>query len=255
MKITQIENSILINEDCLKAMDFLIEKGIKVDGVITDPPYELENHGGTRSAMAKRAAKVRDEIEFIANGFDYNLAFEKMLALCKIPNLIIFCSNNQISKIMSFFESKKLSTTLLVWKKSNPSPLCNGKHVSDLEFIVYVRGKGAVWNHEAPLEYKYKCKTYPFVSPKQRKHPTEKPIKLMEELITLHTLEGGVVLDPFGGSLTTGVACQNLNRRFIGIEWNPSRDKEGNLVEPDKYFNIGVKRMQDNLERLKNASN
>lgn len=246
MKIIQIKNSILINEDCLKAMDFLIEKGIKVDGVITDPPYELKKHGGTSVAMAKRAAKIGDEVEFIANGFDYNLAFEKMLALCKIPNLIIFCSNSQISKIMSFFESKKLTTTLLVWKKSNPSPLCNGKYVSDLEFIVYVRGKGATWNHEAPLEYK--CKTYPFVSPKQRKHPTEKPIKLMEELVALHTLDGGIVLDPFAGSGTTGVACQNLNRKFIGIEWNPSKDKDGNLIEPDKYFNIAV-------ERLNNASN
>lgn len=204
--------------DCLKIMDGLIADGVKVDAVITDPPYELENHGGTKSPMAKRAAKVRDEIEFIAKGFDYENVFEKMLKLCKTPNLILFCSNNQISKIMSFFENKKLSTTLLTWKKTNPSPLCNGKHVSDLEYVVYVRGKRAPWNNNAPLSIKYKEKTYPFVSPKERCHPTEKPVKLMEEYILLHTLENQTVLDPFMGSGTTGVACKRLNRDFIGIE-------------------------------------
>lgn len=112
----------LFNGDCLEVMDTLINNGVKVDAIITDPPYELEKHGGTKSAMAKRAAKVRDEIEFIAQGFDYKNVFERMLKLCKVPNLIIFCSNNQISKIMNFFENKKLSVTLLVWRKANPSP-------------------------------------------------------------------------------------------------------------------------------------
>ena len=50
------------------------------------------------------------------------------------------------------------------------------------------------------------------------------------------------------GSGTTGVACQNTNRRFIGIEYNPEKDKNGNLVEPDKYFKIAVDRMLKNKE-------
>lgn len=204
--------------DCLKIMDGMIADGVKVDAIITDPPYELENHGGTKSPMAKRAAKVRDEIDFIAKGFDYENVFEKMLKLCKTPNLILFCSNNQISKIMSFFENKKLSTTLLVWKKTNPSPLCNGKYISDLEYVVYVRGKNAPWNNNAPTSVKYKEKNYPFVSPNKKRHPTEKPVKLMEEFISLHSLENQTILDPFMGSGTTGVACKNLNRNFIGIE-------------------------------------
>jgi hypothetical protein len=54
------------------------------------------------------------------------------LQLQTVTNILIFCSNNQISKTMKFFEDKGYSATLLVWKKLNPIPLCNGKHISDL---------------------------------------------------------------------------------------------------------------------------
>ena len=50
------------------------------------------------------------------------------------------------------------------------------------------------------------------------KHPTEKPVSLMEYLITLYTKEGDIILDPFMGGGSTGVAAQNLNRNFIGFE-------------------------------------
>ncbi len=147
--------------------------------------------------------------------------------------MCIFCSNKQISKIMSWFENKNYSVTLLVWKKTNPSPLCNLKHVSDLEFIVYVRGKGAYWNSDENLDIKYKLKQYPIVNGKNKLHPTEKPIKLLEELIRLHTKENDVVLDCFMGSGSTGIACKNLNRNFVGIELNK------------EYFEIAKKRMEE----------
>ena len=201
-------------------MQQLIDNGVKVDAIITDPPYELENHGGTKAPMAKRAAKVRDEIEFIAKGFDYDRCFEMMLQLCKVANLLIFCSNKQIAKIMSFFEDKGLSVQLLVWNKTNPSPLCNGKYIQDIEFIIFVRGKNAPFNNSAPTSIKYRVKKYPFVSPKQRIHPTQKPVDLMKELVELHTFEGQLVFDPFMGSGSTGVACKELNRGFIGCELN-----------------------------------
>jgi len=66
-------------------------------------------------------------------------------------------------------------------------------------------------------------------------HPTVKPIALMEYLIKMVTPKGGIVLDPFAGSGTTGVACKNLNRNFIGIELDP------------EYFKIAEKRINENL--------
>lgn len=64
-------------------------------------------------------------------------------------------------------------------------------------------------------------------------HPTQKPVALMEYLIKTYTNEGETVLDFTAGSFTTGVACVNLNRKFIGIEMD------------DNYFDIGVNRIKD----------
>jgi len=76
------------------------------------------------------------------------------------------------------------------------------------------------------------------------KHPTIKPVKLMEWLVKLTTNEGDVVLDPFSGSFTTGVACINTNRNFIGIEMN------------EEYCQYGQQRLEKAQEewKLKNAS-
>jgi site-specific DNA-methyltransferase (adenine-specific) len=68
-----------------------------------------------------------------------------------------------------------------------------------------------------------------------RLHPTQKPILLMQKLIELVTIEHQTVLDPFMGSGTTGVACQNLNRNFIGIELD------------EKYFNIAQDRIHNKI--------
>lgn len=168
----------LYNDDCLVVMQKLIDDGIKVDCIITDPPYELENHGGGVNNFSQRKLVKDKHIDFISKGFDFELAFSLMLQLCKTPNLLIFCSNNQISKTMNFFEKKKLSTTLLVWNKTNPAPLCNGKYLSDLEFIVYVRGKGATFNNKnTPFNYKRKLFSSGIISSKNRLHPTQKGIE------------------------------------------------------------------------------
>ena len=227
----------LYNGDCLEVMDKLIEEGVKVDTIITDPPYELENHGKGKNDFKDRQLVKDNHIEYMSNGFNYEKVFDKMLKLQDKANILIFCSNKQISKIMSYFENKKLSTTLLVWNKTNPIPLCNGKHISDIEFIVYVRGKGAVFNNKVDMSKKYKVKRFPTMSSKQRVHPTQKPNDLLEELIQLHSIENSVVLDCFAGSFSTGVACMNTGRKFIGIEV----DK--------KYFEIGESRMEESLDK------
>ena len=66
-------------------------------------------------------------------------------------------------------------------------------------------------------------------------HPTQKPVTLMEYLIKTYTNEGGTVLDPTMGSGTTGVACVNTNRNFIGIE------------QDEKYYNIAKSRINESI--------
>ena len=71
-----------------------------------------------------------------------------------------------------------------------------------------------------------------FFPPQDRVHPNEKPVKMVEHFIIHHTPRTATILDPFMGSGTTGVACMNLGRKFIGIE-----------IEP-KYFNIACRRIE-----------
>lgn len=226
----------LFKGDCLELMKKLEDKS--VDLICTDIPYELENHGGTNSALATRCAKMRDSVEFMANGIDYDKVFSEFLRLCKIPNMVIFCSNMQIGKIITFFNSRNLKTELLVWEKLNPAPLCNGKYISDLEYIVYVHDKGSCFNNDAPYEFKRKCKMYPIVISDEKVHPTQKPLKLIEELVVLHSLENQTVLDPFMGSGTCGLVCSAKNRNFIGME-----------IE-NEYYIIARNRIEKSRESL-----
>lgn len=225
----------LINDDCVNILKQIPDKTF--DLVLTDPPYELDNHGGGKTDLAQRKLVKDKHIDFISNGFDYDVVLAELIRICKIPNILLFCSNKQISKLMNYFEQLNYSTTLLVWKKTNPPPFCNGKHVSETEFIIYVRGKNAPFNNGLPTTMKKKIKEYPSPPSKSRTHPTEKPIKLLEEYINLHSLENDLILDCFMGTGSTGVACMNLNRKFFGIEINK------------EYFDIAESRINEAMKQ------
>ena len=102
----------LLHGDCLQFMKQIPDKSI--DLIITDPPYEFDNHGGGKNEFSSRKLVKNLHINFMSFGFDYDTVFTEMLRICKTPNILIFCSNKQISKIMSYFESMSLSTTLYV---------------------------------------------------------------------------------------------------------------------------------------------
>lgn len=206
-----------------------------LDCVITDPPYEQCNHGGGTTPMSNRGLN-KGSIDFMSLGFDYEQLFTVILEKLKTPNILVFCSNSQISKFMSFFECRGLSTTLLVWKKTNPVPFGNGKYISDAEFIVYVRGKRACFNSNCPTSYKQKVKLIPTIT-KNKLHPAEKPIELLNQLVEVHTKIGDTIFDPYMGSGTTGAAAITLKRSFIGCEIN--RD----------YYDVAKRRIQECMQR------
>jgi site-specific DNA-methyltransferase (adenine-specific) len=213
-KKIELKNNLIVNADCLQYFEKIENKSI--DFVCIDPPYELDNHGGGQSKEMKR--QLNDlHIDFISKGFDIEKVFDEIERVSKVMNMICFCSNKQVSKIMNYWEQKKYSVTLLVWDKPNPIPFGNGKHISNLEFMIYVRGKGATFNNLGVAEQK-KTFNYPSPSSSKRLHPTEKPIELLERLIKLHTKENDIVLDCFAGSFSTAEACQRLNRKGIFIE-------------------------------------
>lgn len=119
MDINNLINKIT-HADCLDILKKLPDKC--VDLVITDPPYLIENHGGTKSPLAQRVAKVRDSIDEMAKDFNFEDITNELMRICKVINIIMFCSKAQVSRTMLFFESLNLSVNLCVWDKTNPPP-------------------------------------------------------------------------------------------------------------------------------------
>ncbi len=221
MKINEI-----YNRDCCEGMEEMVRDGIKVDLILTDPPYLLKNESGIikkerTSEVNARMQRKKSELSFIANDFDYNRVFEMFLRLQDSANMLIFCSNAQLSRTMRYFEDLGFSVTCLVWNKINPIPTCNNKYLNDIEFIVYVRGKNTRMNtSDTPYDYKRKVFTSGVVQDKDKFHPTQKNVEHLYRLIMLHCKEGGLVFDPFMGSGSTAIAAISAKRDFLGFELN-----------------------------------
>lgn len=213
----------IYNYDCYTGMEEMVREGMKVDLILTDPPYLLSDgkelpKGSDINARIKR---LYGELSEIANDFDYERAFGLFLQLQNAANMLIFCSNKQISRTMRYFEELGLSVTLLVWNKINPIPTCRNKYLPDTEFIVYVRGKGVNMNTSTtPYDYKRKVFRSKIYHEKDKFHPTQKNLEHLSQLIRLHCKERGLVFDPFMGSGSTAIAAINTKRDFLGFEIN-----------------------------------
>lgn len=197
------ENLWLMQGDCLERMKEIPDGS--VDMVLTDIPYGEVNQksSGLRKLDRGNADTCNINLEQMVN---------ECVRVCR-GSFYIFCGTEQISELVRLFKSHKLTTRLGAWEKSNPSPMNGDKlWLSGMEFCVFARKPKAVFNE--------RCQKALWKNPVGRSkiHPTEKPVALMERLIKASSKEGETVLDFTMGSGTTGVACVNLNRKFIGIE-------------------------------------
>lgn len=202
-------------------VDELIRDNIKVNHIITDPPYNISRENNFNTLK-----KPRNGIDFGEWDKNFDLLswipkYEKILD--KNGSIIIFCSYRYISFIIKTMEECNLEVKdVLVWKKTNPMPRnIERRYVQDMEFAVWGVKKGAKWvfNKDPKKPYMRSLFETSTVSGCERtNHPTQKSLQLMQEIIKIHTNEDDVIIDPFMGSGTTGLACLNLNRKFIGIE-------------------------------------
>lgn len=190
------------------------------DLTIIDPPYELNTFGGGKTSL-KSLKKIEFGLDDIKNGFDYENIFGKIQSLCKqhkkLLQIYCFCSNKQISKLMAWGEKNGYITTCLVWHKYNSVPTVNGNWRPDLEYIIHIREAGA--HFVGGIKLKSKFISLPYEKSKHG-HPTEKPEKLIKNLVLVSSSEEDLVLDCFSGSGTTAEVCKQLNRSFIGSEIN-----------------------------------
>lgn len=192
-----------------------------VDLVVTDPPYQIDNTvAGTQSKLSLRLNSSQKELtdSNLCQGFDADVLPE-LLRVCKAPNLYIWCNGKQIPMYLDFFvRDNKCAFDILVWAKSNPAPTFNNKYLTDKEYCLYFRRGG----YCQPIDYEH-ARTF-FNQPINKqdkdtwKHPTIKPLNIIQTLVANSSRPGEIVLDPFMGSGTTGVACAKLDRKFIGME-------------------------------------
>jgi DNA modification methylase len=212
----------LIHGDCLEEMNKLVEQGVKVDAIITDPPYKISNSGGGLMNNKGRAfIRQIDSMDMCKGSFDvfeflnlYLFLFKQKEYFCGV----FFCSMSQIKDYLLFADKHKLKTGLGVWYKPDPTPLCNNKYLNDLEYWIYIKGnKTKIRGEYKTKSLLYKSKTNR-IEKKKYKHPTIKPLPLIEKFVINHSIENQTIIDPYMGTGTTGVACKKLNRNFIGIE-------------------------------------
>ena len=222
----------VIQGDCINLMNKLPDNSI--DLVVTDPPYDV--HAGKGGGAFGNRSSFQ-EIDFMSNGFDKSI-LDELIRVMKKVNIYIFCSQKQIPLLINYFSvENKCNWNLLTWHKTNPVPACKNKYLSDTEFIFFAREKGV------PILGEYKTKKTYYVTPlntKEKKlynHPTVKPQEILENLVINSSNENDIVLDPFMGSGSTGVAAVNNNRRFIGFELNDdyietAKERIENVKEP-----------------------
>ena len=216
-------------------MDGLISLGIKFDAIITDPPYNI-----SRDNNFKTMGRVGVDFGEWDKDFDLTGWIKYCEPLLKKGgNIVIFNSWKNMSYIVESLEKNGFEIKDLIrWKKTNAMPRNRDRRfITDYEVAVWAVKKGGRWTFNRLSDTYEIPEILGGLTPKSEKvnggHPTQKPVYVMKWLLERLTNEGDLILDPFMGSGSTGVACKELNRRFIGIELD------------ENYFDISCKRLEN----------
>lgn len=189
--------------DCLELMKGIPDKSI--DLVLTDPPYGIkrdkgfegfEGFGGFGKKIARRRYEG-DDWDTERPSAEY---FENILRISK--NAIIFGGN-------FFADILPQGKHWIVWDKLNTMPT-----FGDCELIYTTIDRNSV----KKITHEYNGL---IGKEETREHPTQKPVNLIGNILKQYTKETDIILDPFLGSGTTALACERLNRRWIGMELSP----------------------------------
>ena len=246
----------LYKGDCIEVLKEYDEDTF--DCIFADPPYLLSNNGFTCSS-GKRASVNKgkwDVSKGVENDFDFH---KQWLTECKRvlkPTGTIWISGTYHSIYLCGSVLQLSGFQLLndiCWFKPNAPPNISCRYfTSSHETLIWARKnkkakhyfnyklmKEGVWHEDKLKKPKMQMRSvWAITSPKKSekefgKHPAQKPIDLLKRILLSSTKEGDLILDPFCGSSTAGIAAYMLNRRFVGID-----------IER-KYIDLSVKRFKD----------
>jgi len=232
------------NEDCVKGIGDMISKGISIDLVVADPPYVISRESNFHTMKDRKNARTGTSFGAWDEEFDNTAWIEKTFGVLKDGgSLIVFNDFKKVSEIIAIatkvgFEFKDV----IVWEKTNPMPRNRERrYVPSLELMIwFVKKQKAKWTFNRQ-DSAYQSPLMRYASESggafKRYHPTQKPVKLIENIIKIHSNSGELVLDPFMGSGTTAISALNTDRKFVGFEL----DK--------KYFDILSNRIAERTEK------
>ncbi|MFV8458977.1 DNA-methyltransferase [Mycoplasma sp. CR] len=206
-----------------------------IDAIITDPPYNISRKNNFKTIG-------RHGIDF--GKWDYGFNQTKWIKLVspfvkKGGSIIIFNDYKNFGDICKTLEENGfIVKDLIRWIKTNPMPRnINRRYVTDFELAIWAIKPGKKWvfnNKKQKSKYKRpEIISSAVASGKNRIHPTQKPLPVIEELILTHSHENDLIFDPFMGSGTTAIACLKNNRRFLGTEIN------------NEYYEKSIKRINE----------
>lgn len=233
----------LLFGDCLERMKEIPDGS--VDCAVIDPPYKIVA-GGCRKVAKNECSgifnkrlesnKRTDWVEEVRTGkmFKHNdIKFEHWLpelyrVMANKSHTYLMINSRNLSELQDKAEKVGFKfQNLLIWDKGNVTP--NRYYMQAYECILMMRKGGAKTIINKGTSNILRV---PNIIG-NKKHPSEKPVELMEIMINNSTNDGDTVIDMFMGSCSTGVACLNTNRKFIGIEMD------------ENYFNIAKDRMEN----------
>ena len=235
----------LYHNDCIDILKNMVDNNVVVDHIICDLPYF--------QVIKDDFDNQWDSVESYLDWFNLLLQYVKQI-IKPGGNIILFCSRQNMWRMCRMlYEIGFEENRTIIWARKRGFNNTRGKALaSGYEPILFwSKGKSNTFNNikikvdSNRPEYKTgilkngitlsdvwtDIPALPHNAKEKVDHPTQKPIKLMERIVSLFTNEGDTILDFCMGSGSTGVACKNLNRNFIGIE------KDLN------YFNISKERL------------
>ena len=225
----------IYNMDCLDGMRLMKTQGIKVDCVITDPPYLISYKTNSRKDKSHKFCSV------IKNDNNPQLIKDLIPLLYDVMKddtpLYMFCGSDHIDfflqEVKRFFTVKNI----IVWDKGNHTAGdLEAQYGKRYEFIIYANKGRAVFNDDAKRLADIWCVAR--ITGNEQIHQNQKPTNLISRIINQHTKPNDLILDPFMGSFTTAVCCHRLQRHFIGAEL-------------DKYyFEKGQKRLEEEINQI-----
>lgn len=223
--------------DCLELLKNIPNESI--DLIVTDPPYRITSRGGSGNMGGYwKDAKAMKGTIFNHNFITCKEYLPEFYRILKDKTILyLMCNNTNLIEMLNVATKCGFNfVKSLIWEKGNK--ICGRYYMSCFEYILLFRkgGDKPINNYSTPDILKVPIKKQKDEKGKNL-HDTEKPVGLMEILIENSSNKGDLVLDPFMGIGSTGVATINLNRNFIGIEIDNS------------YFEIAKKRIEEQLKK------